>query len=55
MSENKDKKSCCATPVVDDNATPPRITPWKAMAAGDGLCIPTDADTTDGKVTTTAF
>lgn len=53
--ESKDKKSCCATPVVEDDAAPPRIVPWKAMEQGDGICIPTDADTTDGKVTTTAW
>jgi len=53
--ESKDKKSCCATPVTDGDAAPSRIVPWMAMNAGDGLCIPTDADTTDGKVTTTAW
>jgi len=52
---DKDNKTCCATPVVDDGATAPRIVPWESMRAGDGICIPVDADKTDGKVTTTAF
>lgn len=50
-----DKKACCATPDVEGDAAPGRILPWDAMDAGDGLCIPTDADTTDGKLATEAY
>lgn len=54
--ESKDKHYCCGVPVLENDTDPPkRVVPWKQANHGDGLCIPVDADTTDGKVTTTAY
>lgn len=53
--ESKDKKYCCATEVLEDGATPTRLNPSAPALPGDGLCIPVDHETEDGKVTTTAF